>query len=63
MSMTLKAARYNAGLTQEAMAMELNVTKKTVASWENGKTMPKADKIDAICKLLNVSYDNIRWKV
>lgn len=63
MSMTLKAARHNVGLTQAAMAAELNVNKKTVSSWEQGKTMPKADKIDAICKLLNVSYDNIRWKV
>lgn len=63
MFMTLEAARRNAGLLQKEAAAALGVSKKTVGSWENGKTMPKADKIDAICKLYGVSYDNIRWKV
>lgn len=62
MSMTLEAARRNAKLFQKDVASALGVSKKTVGSWENGKTMPKADKIDAICKLYGVSYDNIKWK-
>lgn len=62
MSMTLEAARRNARLFQKDVASALGVSKKTVGSWENGKTMPKADKIDAICKLYGVSYDNIKWK-
>ena len=45
MKLTLKAARVNKGLTQEDVAKALNVTKKTVGSWEMGKTMPKIDKI------------------
>jgi transcriptional regulator with XRE-family HTH domain len=60
--MTLEAARRNARLLQKDVAAALGVSKKTVGSWENGKTMPKADKIDAICKLYGVSYDNIKWK-
>lgn len=63
MRITLKAARINKGLTQNEMASELSVTKKTVGSWENGLTMPKADKIDPICNLLGVSYDNIEWNI
>lgn len=62
MFMTLEAARRNAGLLQKDVATALGVSKKTVGSWENGRTMPKADKVDAICKLYGVSYDNIRWK-
>lgn len=63
MRVTLKAARINKGLTQEDVAKELNVTKKTVGSWEMGKTMPKLDKIERLCSLLGCGYDDIAWNV
>ena len=63
MRVTLKAARINRGLTQEEVAKELNVTKKTVGSWEMGKTMPKIDKIEQLCSLLGCRYDDIAWNV
>ena len=63
MRVTLKAARINKGLTQEDVAKALNVTKKTVGSWEMGKTMPKIDKINLICQLFCCSYDDIQWNV
>ena len=63
MKVTLKAARINRGLTQEDVANELNVTKKTVGSWEMGKTMPKIDKIEHLCSLLGCKYDDITWNV
>lgn len=56
---TLKAARVNCGLTQKEAAKRLNVSNKTLCYWENGVTMPKANKIDAICTLYGVAYDNI----
>lgn len=59
MKITLKAARTNAGLTQADAAKKLNVNKKTLSNWENGISVPKADKIDAICSLYSVSYDSI----
>ncbi len=62
MELTLKALRINKGMTQSAMAEKLHVTKKTVGAWENGKTLPKADMVGAICELLGVSYDDIRWR-
>ena len=63
MRITLKAARINKGLTQEDVAKALNVTKKTVGSWEMGKTMPKIDKIEHLCSLLGCKYDDIAWNV
>lgn len=56
---TLKAARVNAGLTQKEAAEKLNVSNKTVWSWECGKAMPNVNKIDAICSLYGMSYDDI----
>lgn len=63
MQMTLKALRHNAGLRQTDMALALNVSRKTIGAWENGVSVPTVDKIDAICAILGVSYDNIKWKV
>lgn len=59
LKISLKAARVNAGLSQKEVATILNVSNKTINSWENGKTFPDAEKIDALCKLYGVSYDNI----
>lgn len=56
---TLKAARVNVGLTQKEAAEKLNVSNKTLCSWEKGVSVPKADKIDVICDLYGVGYDNL----
>lgn len=62
MKITLKAARINKGLTQVDVATALNVNKKTVSSWENGRTMPNTKLIEPLCALLGVTYDTIQWK-
>lgn len=56
---TMKAARTNAGLTQKQAAKALSVSNKTLCNWENGVTVPNANKIDAICNLYGIPYDNI----
>lgn len=58
---SLKSARINANLKQTDVALALGVTRKTVAAWENGKAIPSVDKVDPICNLYGVTYDNIRW--
>lgn len=60
--LTLKAARVNKGLTQNDVSEALGINKKTVSSWENGKTMPNAKMIEPLCNLLGVRYDDIKWK-
>ena len=61
MRLTIKAARVNKGLTQADMAAALHVNKKTVSSWETGKAKPSLDKVEPICALLGVKYDDIKW--
>ena len=59
---TLKAARVNANLTQNQVCKILNVTKKTLSSWEHGKTFPREKKhIDSMCDLYNVEYDDLNF--
>lgn len=59
--MTLKAARVNVGLDQKTAAKKLKVSNKTLGNWENGTSIPKADKIDLICNLYNVNYDDLNF--
>lgn len=56
---TLKAARVNSGITQKEAAAILKVSNKTLSNWENGISMPKANKIDSICELYGIAYDNL----
>jgi len=60
-AITMKAARTNAGYTQEAAAKALNITKSTLASYEMGKTLPKINMVKAIAALYECSVDDIKW--
>lgn len=56
---TLKAARVNAGLTQGEVAEMLDVAKSTIRNWEKGTTLPKLPQFVELCRIYNVSFDNI----
>nr|DAL90253.1 MAG TPA: helix-turn-helix domain protein [Caudoviricetes sp.] len=54
---TLKAARVNAGLTQEQAAKELGISRSTLRNWEIGKSFPKQPDISAMCELYKIPFD------
>ncbi len=56
---SLKAARVNAGFSQKEAAKKLEISNKTLCSWENGKTYPDQPMIEKICALYGVTYDMI----
>lgn len=60
---TLKAARVNAGYSQKKAAEILNISNKTLCSWENGKTFPDQPMIERLCALYGVTYDMIVFVV
>ena len=62
MKFTLKMLRASKNLRQTDVALELGVDRKTISAWEQGKSLPAVDKIDAICAFYGVSYDDIKWK-
>lgn len=59
--MTLRAARVNAGYSQKEVADLLQISNKTLSSWENGDTFPSIKKIERLCELYNMSYDDIKF--
>ena len=54
---TLRAARVNAGYSQEEAANLLHISPFTLSNWERGASSPKANQIDAICELYKVTFD------
>ncbi|MFU8899140.1 transcriptional regulator with XRE-family HTH domain [Roseinatronobacter thiooxidans] len=54
----LTAARDAQGLSQAQLARRLGVKLKTVQGWENDSSEPRANKLQMVAGLLNVS---IRW--
>lgn len=59
MTVTLKAARVNAGYTQQEVAIRLNVSPTTVSAWENGQNDIKASDFKQLCDLYRVSMNDI----
>ena len=53
----LKALRIRQGLSKEALAKCLNVSKSTITAWETGANVPNTEKLLAIANFYNVSTD------
>ena len=50
---------YRRGVTQAQMSNELRVPKTTVSSWMNGRRMPRAAAMSAICHYLNCTREDL----
>lgn len=59
LSITLRAARVNKGLTQKAAAEKLGIAVDTLGMYERGKTFPDVLVIKKIEELYDVSYNDI----
>lgn len=55
----LKAARMQAGISQEKLSAELGVTKRTIINYENGQTMPPIDMLPKIAKFFSVTIESL----
>lgn len=59
LKITLTAARVNAGFSLDDVARELKKNKGTIINWEKGRTSMKISEYDELCRLYNISKDNI----
>lgn len=56
---SLAAARVNAGLKQEEVAVSMHVSKRTVINWEKGIVIPSFATLQELSRLYNIPVDNI----
>ena len=57
--LTLKAARVNAGLTQEEAGHRIDVSPDVISNWERGITYPDVIQLRKIEKVYHVTYNNL----
>lgn len=60
MQITLKAARVNAGLTQDEAARALGRTKQTIVNWEAGTTEIKYKDLVKLCDLYEMPIEFLK---
>ncbi len=58
----LKNLRESLNLRQEDLANKLSVNRSTIAKWETGEAMPRADKLLALASILKCSVDDLLYK-
>lgn len=51
--------RKNKKLTQSELAEKLGVTDKSVSNWENGRNMPDLSLFKPLCKILDISINDL----
>ena len=51
----LAAARKAAGMTQEQLAAQINVTRQALSHWENGRSQPDEETVQRLSEVLKVS--------
>ena len=51
--------RSRSGLSQEALAERVYVTRQAVSRWENGETVPNAETLKLLSKLFDVSINTL----
>lgn len=55
----IKKIRTSRGMDQSDLAQLLNISPKTISSWEVGRTEPKIGKIELICAALKCKKTDI----
>ena len=53
----LQALRQRAGMSQDALAERLGVSRQAVSRWERDETMPETDKVVPLADLFGVTTD------
>ena len=53
----LQALRQKAGMSQDALAEKLNVSRQAMSRWERDETMSETDKVVALADLFGVTTD------
>ena len=55
----LKAIRKSKGLSQQELAIKLNVVRQTVSKWEQGLSVPDSDMLISISEVLETSVSTL----
>lgn len=57
--MLIKSYRLKKQLTQKELAILMNVDQTAVSQWETGESLPRADKLPHLAKILGCTVDEL----
>jgi len=55
----MESLRIAAGLTQQQLASKVGVSRRSLYEWENGLSLPRADRVVELARALNVSIQTV----
>ena len=55
----IKAIRKSKGLTQEELAIKLNVVRQTISKWEQGLSVPDSEVLISISEVLETPVSTL----
>ena len=55
----IQETRKEKNITQSELAEKLNITDRAISKWENGICMPDVGTIPEICKILNITINDL----
>lgn len=55
----IKSIRKSKGLSQEELAIKLNVVRQTISKWEKGETIPNTETLKLLSKFFDVSINTL----
>ena len=55
----IKYYREQKNLSQQEVADELSISQQAIARWENGETLPRADKLPQLAAILGCKIDDL----
>lgn len=60
-SKNIKKLRQEKGLTQQALADQIHITRQALSSWETGRTQPDLSMLEALSEALEVDIEQILY--
>lgn len=55
----IRFLREDSNLSPKGLSALLNTSRQTVYNWENGDCKPSMENIEAMCKIFNVSVEQL----
>ena len=55
----IKRFRYKLNISQAALADSMHVAQQAVAKWEAGESMPRADRLPELARILGCTIDEL----
>ena len=55
----IKTIRKSKGLSQEELAIKLNVVRQTISKWEQGLSVPDSDMLISLSEVLETSVSTL----